>query len=125
MSPSHSQSAPGGGFTFRKLDVYRCMLEYLKLEHEATRRFPAGYAWLRDQLDRAADSMILNFGEGAGKRARSKDRNRYWDTSLGSASESASAWDVARIRQLSPASVTDRALDLLDRISAMLRAMKR
>ena len=125
MSHSHSQSAPGGGFTFRNLDVYKRMVEYLALEHEATRRFPAGYAWLRDQLDRAADSMILNFGEGAGKRAGTRDRNRYWDTSLGSASESASAWDVARVRRLSPSPVTDEALHLLDRVSAMLRVMKR
>ena len=125
MEKAPLRRAPGGAFSFRDLDVYRTMIGYATLEHEATRRFPAGFSWLRDQLDRAADSMLLNFGEGAGKKARSKDRFRYWSIALGSVTESASGWDLALVRGLCPKAVFDEALSALERIAAMLSAMRR
>jgi four helix bundle protein len=125
MERDTRKDTPGGGFAFRKLDVYRCMCEYIALEHDAVRRFPVGHADLRDQLDRAGNSMLLNFGEGAGKKRDSRDRKRYWGISRGSTCESACAWDACRIRNLSRQTVCDDALSLLDRISAMLSAMMR
>ncbi|MHC4599253.1 MAG: hypothetical protein ACYS47_09640 [Planctomycetota bacterium] len=61
-------------FAHEKLDVYRLLLEYLELEHQLARAMPTGPAKLQDELDRAADSMMLNFGEAAGKRAGSRDQ---------------------------------------------------
>jgi four helix bundle protein len=112
-------------FTFRNLDVYKCMLEYLALEDRVVSAFPAGSAHIRDQLDRAADSMILNFSEGAGKKPKSKDRSRYYGHAAGSTTESAGGWDVARIRGYTSAETAARAIALLSRIRAMLEKMMR
>ena len=113
-----------GDFGFRKLDVYRLMLDYLRLEHRVTRSFPSGSAPLRDQMDRAGDSMALNLAEGAGKKRGSRDRSRFYGIAAGSTSESASGWDIARIRGYVDQATADRAIGLLSRIKAMLERMK-
>jgi len=112
-------------FAHEKLDVYRLLLEYIELEHELARKMPVGTASLRDELDRAADSMMLNYGESAGKLAGSKDRARYLRASAASATESATAWDVARVRAYTAASQSQKAKGLLHRIVSMLTKMSR
>ena len=124
---NHAKSGEEREFVFshEKLDVYRRLLEYLEIEHSLTRRMPSGTAHLRDELDRAADSMLLNFGEASGKLAGSKDRSRYLRISAGSATESAAAWDVARVRGFTPEPDVFRAKRLLHRIVSMLTKMSR
>jgi four helix bundle protein len=112
-------------FAHEKLDVYRLLLEYLELEHRLVRKMPTGSAKLRDELDRAADSMMLNFGEAAGKPSGSRDRARYLRASAASATESAMAWDVARVRRYTPECDVKRAKALLHRIVSMLMKMAR
>jgi four helix bundle protein len=112
-------------FSHEKLDVYRILLEYLELEHTLTRKMRSGTANLRDELDRAADSMLLNYGEASGKLAGSKDRARYLRISAGSATESAAAWDVARVRGFTPVGDVMKAKRLLHRIVSMLTRMSR
>ena len=48
---------------------------------------------VRDQLDRASTSIVLNLAEGNGKHT-SSDRCRFFDISRGSALECAAALDV-------------------------------
>ena len=112
-------------FAHEKLDVYRLLLEYIELEHRLARAMPTGTAKLQDELDRAADSMMLNFGEAAGKRAGSRDRARYLRASAASATESATGWDVARVRRYTPGCDVKRAKALLHRIVSMLLKMGR
>ena len=51
----HNDRTPGGRpADFRSLDVYQLMLEYLEREEAVSHGFSAN---LRDQLDRAADSI--------------------------------------------------------------------
>ena len=122
MKEHNNDRAPGNRpFAFQNLDVYKLMLEYLALEHKECRSFPHD---LKDQMDRAANSIILNFGEGSGKKSGSRDRARYYGTSNGSATESVGGWDVARIRGFSKSETCDRAQALLDRISAMLSRIR-
>ncbi len=61
-------------FDHENLDVYKLGLEVARAC--ATLRIPAGRSHLRDQLQRAADSVVLNLAEG---RARGGDagRNHY------------------------------------------------
>ena len=113
-----------GGFSFRNLTVYQRMLEYVRLEHGVARSFPAGSAHIRDQLDRAADSIVLNFCEGAGKKRGSRDRNRYYTIAAASATESVGGWDVAVIRGYIGDETAKHAMDLLSQIKAMLEKMK-
>ncbi|MHC4600538.1 MAG: four helix bundle protein [Planctomycetota bacterium] len=112
-------------FAHEKLDVYRLLLEYLELEHRLARAMPTGTAKLQDELDRAADSMMLNFGEAAGKRAGSRDRARYLRASAASTTESATGWDVGRVRRYTPVCDVKQAKALLHRIVSMLLKMAR
>ena len=48
---------------------------------------------VRDQLDRASTSIVLNLAEGNGKRSH-PDRCRYFDIARGSALECAACLDV-------------------------------
>jgi four helix bundle protein len=61
---------------------------------ELVRTWPAGSAYLIDQLKRALSSVILNIAEGNGRRSF-KDRRRFFDISIGSAQEVSSIFDVA------------------------------
>ena len=117
----HNDRTPGGRpADFRSLDVYKLMLEYLEREEAASHGFSAN---LRDQLDRAADSILLNFGEGAGKKRGSRDRAKYYGHSRASATESLAGWDIARVRKYASAEYCEQSQDLLGRIAAMLSKM--
>src|SRR5512141_1744203 len=74
-----------------RLDVYRLALEYRRsLAPFAKVR---GIAALRDQLFRAADSVVLNIAEGAGRNSR-PDKQRHYEIAKGSATESAAALEL-------------------------------
>jgi four helix bundle protein len=74
-----------------RLDVYRLALEFRgSLAPLAKVR---GIAPLRDQLFRAADSVVLNIAEGAGRNSRS-DKQRHYEIAKGSATESAAALEL-------------------------------
>jgi len=79
-------------FNHEKLEVYRESLAFI--------------AWLspildagaklgdvKDQLDRASTSILLNIAEGNGKYS-AKDRCRFFDTAHGSALECAAGLDI-------------------------------
>src|SRR5687768_12422303 len=84
---------PAGGplLDFERLDVYRVALEFQSLATSIT--LPAGRRELRDQLDRAALSIVLNTAEGAG-RSTTADKARFFSMARGSAMECAAALDV-------------------------------
>ncbi len=74
-----------------RLGVYRLALEFRKsLAPFAKVR---GIAPLRDQLFRAADSVVLNIAEGAGRNSRA-DKLRFYEIAKGSATESAAALEL-------------------------------
>ena len=86
-----------------KLDVYRVALA---AHGQATTILAGDHRILRDQLERASLSIVLNISEGAGRRSR-KDKRRHYAIARGSAMERAAAVDVIAIRDL--AAVTDAA----------------
>ena len=55
------------GLDHAKLDVYQCALDLLEQLDDLVSGLPAGRAHLKDQLDRAATSIVLNIAEGAGE----------------------------------------------------------
>jgi four helix bundle protein len=76
---------------FEKLDVYRVALD---LQRESLALLPErGHAALRDQLERAGVSVVLNIAEGAGRRSR-PDKRRFYEIARGSAMEVAAIIDV-------------------------------
>jgi four helix bundle protein len=100
-----------------KLDCYRLAVEFQSL---ACRLLPKrGYAGLRDQLDRASVSIVLNIAEGAG-RFSPPDKARFYAIARGSATECAAVVDFALSRGLAPASPCRQARSVLVRIIQML-----
>lgn len=77
---------------------------------------------VRDQLERASLSVVLNIAEAGGRRSR-RDKARYYAIARGSATEVGALLDVLALRRLaSPASIrTGRRLAI--RIVQMLTRM--
>jgi len=62
-------------FEHERLDVYRVALEFQQLVPRLIPR--RGYAGLRDQLDRASASVLLNLAEGCGHSSRASKASFY------------------------------------------------
>ncbi len=102
-------------FDHENLDVYKLALEVAT--GCASLRVPAGRAHLRDQLQRAADSVVLNIAEG---RARGGDAGRnHFRIASGSAAEACAALDLIGSAE---AAVEQPKLR---RVGAMLRGLSR
>jgi four helix bundle protein len=99
-----------------KLHVYRVALDAHALAVELV---PADRRVLRDQLERASLSVVLNISEGAGRRSR-PDKRRHYAIARGSAMECASAVEVARVRGLASAEDCARVRALYVRVVQML-----
>ena len=107
-------------FHHEKLDVYRVSIEFVAWAGELLDG-PLTKCRLSavGQLDRASTSIPLNIAEGNGKRS-TRDRCRYFDTSRGSALESAAALDVLVARRILAPAVVKAGKALLLRIVEML-----
>ena len=103
-----------------RLDVYNLALEFHALASALRLR---GHAALRDQMDRASMSVVLNIAEGAGRRLPA-DKARFYGIARGSAMESAAAFDIIRLRGLAPLADCRAARTLLVRIVQMLSKLE-
>src|SRR5688500_16772936 len=72
-----------------KLAVYHIAVAF---QAAAMALLPKGHAVLRDQLERASLSIVLNIAEGAGRRSR-RDKSRFYTIARGSGMESAALID--------------------------------
>jgi four helix bundle protein len=84
-----------------RLDCYRVAVEFQTIAARlvSSRRVGA----LRDQLDRASVSIVLNIAEGAGRRF-ARDKANFFTIARGSATECAAVLDLLLARGLiSPA----------------------
>ncbi len=77
----------------QRLKCYRLLIVFAKQMPELIGSLPRGNAYIEDQLKRALSSAILNLSEGNGRRSK-KERNRFFDISLGSIAEVASIIDI-------------------------------
>jgi four helix bundle protein len=89
-------------FDHEKLDVYHLELKFIEwvtpLLEEVARNTSAKTAEVRDQLDRASLSALLNTAEGNGKRQR-QVRAKFFDDARGSATECAACLDALVAKQ--------------------------
>jgi four helix bundle protein len=106
-------------FAHEMLDCYRLAVEVANWFERAN--FPRGRAELKKQAMDAADSVVLNIAEGAGRRHGKTDAGKnHHDIAHGSASECCAILDIV--------STVDGAADQqqkLRRIGAMLAKMRR
>lgn len=78
-----------------KLKCYRQLMEVAGGLARRMTTWPRGYGYLEDQLKRAISSAVLTLSEGNGKRNGQKERKRFFQMSMGSIAEVASALDLA------------------------------
>lgn len=100
-----------------RLDVYRVAREF---DAFATRLLPRrGHSGLRDQLERASTSIVLNIAEGCGRFARG-EKAHFYLIARGSAMECAAVFDVALSRGLLGSPAYRHGRGLLIRVVQML-----
>ena len=103
-----------------RLDVYKLALEFqLQASSFALRRQPT----LRNQLERASVSIVLNIAEGAGRRSP-LDKCRFYSMARGSATECAGILDLFRQRCLAPAAACCVGRQRIIRIVQMLTKLE-
>ena len=108
--------------SFQRLDVYRRAIEFLALVTEIVEDIPRGHAERSDQLMRAAESVVRNIAEGAGRYSEA-DSSKHYKIARGEAMEAAASVDVLKLRQLIAPQRYDRGIQLLEAVVAMLSKM--
>jgi four helix bundle protein len=79
---------------------------------------------LRDQLERASLGVVLNIAEGAG-RGSAADKRRFYEMARGSATESAAALKVLRLRRPADPGRLGEARSLAIRVVQVLSRLAR
>ena len=108
---------------FNETEIYKKAIEVNEVVREATSGMPAGYAFLRDQLVRAAASVVLNYCEGFAKRTP-RDRRRFFDQARGSAVELVGGLDVGVALGVVRPALRDRGVELAGHVASMLRRFR-
>ena len=108
--------------SFQRLDVYQRAIELLALVYEIVADLPRGNADRADQLVRAAESVVRDIAEGAGRWSEADCANRY-KIARGEAMECAASLDVMRLRKLVSDMRYERGIHLLEGVVAMLTKM--
>ena len=108
-----------------RLDVERLAVYQVALEFQTrvTASRLRGDAALRNQLERATASILLNLAEGSGRRLP-VDKARFYGIARGSAMECAAAYDIIRIRRMASDAECAEARSLLIRIVQMLTKLE-
>ena len=108
--------------SFQRLDVYQRAIQFLSLAMDIVGDLPRGHAARGDQLIRAAESVVRNIAEGAGRWSQA-DGAKHYKIARGEAMESASSLDVLKLRDLVKPERYERGIELLEGVVAMLTKM--
>jgi four helix bundle protein len=105
--------------SFQRLDVYQRAIAVVAAVTEVAEATPRGHGERLDQLVRAAEAIVRNIAEGAGRWSRA-DMCKHYKIARGEAMECAASLDVLRLRKLVSDDTYDRCLKLLEGVVAML-----
>ena len=108
--------------SFQRLDVYRRAIEFLALVGDIVGDLPKGHAERADQLLRAAEAILRNIGEGAGRWSEA-DSAKHYKIARGEAMECAASLDVMKLRKVVSAARYEEGIRLLEAIVSMLTKM--
>ena len=109
-------------FDHQKLVVYQRALDVLELCDDINSHLPQGRAHLRDQIDRAANSIIGNTAEGAGEFSPN-EKARFYRMAPRSGIELAAWLEVVGRRTEAPQDLLSKALSALEEVVSMLVAL--
>jgi four helix bundle protein len=105
--------------SFQRLEVYPRAIEFLALVYDIVDDLPKGHSERRDQLVRAAESVVRNIAEGAG-RWSAADCAKHYKIARGEAMECAGSLDILKLKKLVTTQSYDRGIQHLESIVAML-----
>jgi four helix bundle protein len=108
--------------SFQRLEVYQRAIEFLALVGDIVADLPRGHSERSDQLVRAAESVVRNIAEGAGRWSKA-DSAKHYKIARGEAMECAASLDVMKLRKVISAERYDLGICLLEGIVAMLTKM--
>ena len=108
--------------SFQRLDVYQRAIEFLSLTYDIVDALPRGHADRADQLARAAESVVRNIAEGAGRWSEADSANRY-KIACGEAMECAASLDIMKLRKVITDARHERGSELLAAVVSMLTKM--
>jgi four helix bundle protein len=111
-------------FLHEKLHAYQAALRFGEHVYTVCQRKGGIRASLKDQLERATESIVLNIAEGNGKKSAA-ERRRFFESARASAFECAAIVDLLRIQSII---TTDHASEmklLLQRTASMLSGLMR
>jgi four helix bundle protein len=84
--------------------------------------YPEGHLERAEQLTRAAESVVRNIAEGAGRWSEA-DASKHYKIARGEAMECAASLDVMKLRKLVAEPRYERGIVLLHAVVAMLTKM--
>jgi len=110
--------------THQRLDAYRVAVRLFRGVEDAAQAFPRGYADLKDQLRRAAGSVVRNIAEGANREHR-RDKAARFLVARGEAGETEASLEMAQIVGAIEITEAIRLRRLAGRVTALLGGLIR
>lgn len=108
--------------SFQRLEVYQRAIEFLALVIDIVDELPKGHAERSDQLVRAAESVVRNIAEAAGRWSEA-DTAKHYKIARGEAMECAASLDVMKLRGVVSMQRYEHGIRLLESVVAMLTKM--
>lgn len=108
--------------SFQRLEVYQRAIEFLALVIDIVDELPKGHAERSDQLVRAAESVVRNIAEAAGRWSEA-DTAKHYEIARGEAMECAASLDVMKLREVVSVQRYEHGIRLLESVVAMLTKM--
>ena len=109
-------------FTFEKLIVYQKAISFADRVCAVIEKFPRGYGFLSDQLNRACVSIAANIAEGNG-RFTIPDRRNFFMIARGSVQECVALLEICFRRKLVALDFHCQFRSDLEEISKMLSGL--
>ena len=109
-------------FMFENLQVYQKSVDLADSVAVLTEKFPRGYYFLVDQLNRAALSVAANLAEGNGRFTK-PDRKHFFIIARGSAQECVPLLEVARRRSFVDQAQHEQLKNDLEVIAKMISGL--
>jgi four helix bundle protein len=110
-------------FMFENLQVYQKAVDFADRISSLTEKFPRGYYFLTDQLNRAALSIATNLAEGNGRFTKA-DRKNFFTIARGSTQECIPLLEIARRRNLIDEANHVGCRETLETIAKMLSGLE-
>jgi four helix bundle protein len=109
-------------FAFENLNVYQKLVDFADKICELTSRFPRGFFFLANQMNRASLSISTNIAEGNGQFTKA-ERKHFFGIARGSVQECVPLLELAKRRSLVTSEADTHFRENLEEIAKMLSGL--